>query len=509
MAKTKPQQKAKSKGAEPTEIPMAYDLFELPTAFHKAGLVGMILLIESLKARQVLEADEARYEITANNASIVFTEALLTKLMNDVYDAKAVEIAVKNKWQAEIVRPPTDAEKEAGTPFVYRVVQPLGRFLKDTYPQMDDSKSWLKLWRDMLWNIPRGRPTTREPFNQRAAEQPCKEGPNAWTDLVKSHKARAKNLFYTAEVSSALFPGAQAVNAEGVPFRGRPEHNVLLHFWTLSALVFAPQSVDRDGTADFRGFTIAVPEVANLTRFVRYYPRMLDGLNRNLKPNQVARGYRPTRSVIDLPAEGALAFMDHLAAITQQAVEGGVLQHSISGAEYLHLVKEGNNVKTLAAGRVVANEHLLSEYHALVFPDLARGDPLFRNPLFRRGLLQSLLEDNQTLDGQSGWYRFFNKILTTFEVEVFIRQPFALRQRRRERDPPQFAYDAANKFRHEAYQFTQYQERIKTMPEPERPKEQSRLSVIINRVVRSYLRSRTKDKTGIDTEKYKTTGRRD
>ena len=42
------------------------------------------------------------------------------------------------------------------------------------------------------------------------------------------------------------------------------------------------------------------------------------------------------------------------------------------------------------------------------------------------------------------------------------------------------------------------------MPEAERPKEPARISVIINRVVRSYLLSRTKEKTGVDTEKFKT-----
>jgi CRISPR-associated protein Cmx8 len=108
-------------------VDVLYDLFDLPTAFHKAGLAGLILLIESLKARQVLTADEAKYEVTSTQAIVTFTEPLVRKLMNDLYDAEVKEVAVKAKWQgAEESRPPTDIEKEAGTPFVYRVVQPKG-----------------------------------------------------------------------------------------------------------------------------------------------------------------------------------------------------------------------------------------------------------------------------------------------------------------------------------------------------------------------------------------------
>src|SRR5690606_36040079 len=127
----------------------------------------------------------------------------------------------------------------------YRIVQPKGTFLKGLFP--DEDGLWLKLWRDMLWSIPRGRPTTREPFNQRAERLVCKEGPNAWDDLLKFQKARTKNGIHTAEISSALLPGAQAVNAESVPFEGRAEQNLLLHFWPLTVLVFDPRFVDDDG----------------------------------------------------------------------------------------------------------------------------------------------------------------------------------------------------------------------------------------------------------------------
>jgi CRISPR-associated protein Cmx8 len=477
----------KPKLAEPIEVVVRYDLFDLPTAFHKAGLAGLILLIESLKARRELKASESKYEVSETAAIVTFTEHLVRKLMDDVYDARVVEVAVKSKWQgAEVKREETveeeiDGKKTKTKRFIYNVVQPCGHFLRDHYP--DEEGLWLKLWRDMLWNIPRGRPTTREPYNQRAEGESCKEGPNAWADLVKVQKAGAKNEFYTAELSSALFPGAQAVNAEGVPFEGRAEQNLLLHFWPFAVLLFVPQKVERDGATDFVGYTLAVPEVSNLTKFIDEYPKLLASLSED------PRGYRPAQAVIDIPAEGALAFMDDLAALTGLEVEKGVLRFSIGGVEYLHLVKEGNNIKAMAAGRVSPNRRLLAGYRSIVCPK--DESTRYRNPLFRRGLLLALLADDE-------WYHPFGQMLSAFDATVFIRQP----RKDDEKGPPQFAADAAKKFRHETKLFTQTLERLSTMPETERPPTPP--PVIVNRVVRSYLLTRTKDKTGIDPDKFKT-----
>lgn len=489
--------------AEPTEVVVRYDLPELPTAFHKAGLAGLILLIDSLKARNGLTADEAKYELTATAATVTFTEPMVRKLMDDIYDARTVEVAVKSKWpgEAKVKREETveeEVEEEVGGKkvkkktktkrFIYDVVQPRGQFLRQHYPEMPEEKSWLKLWRDMLWNIPRGRPTTREPYNQRAAGESCKEGPNAWAELVKVRTAETKNEFHTADLSSALFPGAQALNAEGVAFEGRAEQNLLLHFWPFAILLFVPQAVEADGATDFVGYTLAVPEVADLTAFVRDYPRMLAAL----APD--ARGYRPAQAVIDVPAEGALAFLDDLAVLTGLDVETGELRFSIGGVEYLHLVKTGNNVKAAAAGRVSPNRRLLAGYRAISCPK--DESVRYRNPLFRRGLLAALLDDEP-------WYRPLGRAFSTFEDAVFLRQ----RRKADDKGPPQFADDAGKKFRHEAKLLTEKLKRYEDMSEPDRaaaPRPNPEPAVIVNRVVRAYLLSRAKDKSGIDPDKFKT-----
>jgi CRISPR-associated protein Cmx8 len=305
--------------------------------------------------------------------------------------------------------------------------------------------------------------------------------------LGKARKARAKNGFRIAGISSSLFPGAQDTNAERVPFEGRAEQNLLLHFWPLAVLLFAPQQLKvekKNGelkvTTDFVGYTLAVPDVANLTKFVREYPRLLANLSKD------ARGYRPAQAVIDLPAEGALAFLDELATLAGLQVETDELRFSIGGVEYLHLHKppKQNNVKLMTAGRIAPNRRLLSGYRAILCPK--DESTRYRNPLFRRGLLAALFDEVP-------WYRPFARTFSVFDEGVFIRQS---RKADDENGLRQFATDAAKKFRHETKLFTQTLERHADMSEIERLP--APLPVLVEQVIRNYLLGKAKAKCNVD-----------
>jgi CRISPR-associated protein Cmx8 len=157
--------------------------------------------------------------------------------------------------------------------------------------------------------------------------------------------------------------------------------------------------------------------------------------------------------------------------------------------------KAGNNIKTMAAGRVSPNPKLLSGYRAIVSPKPGV-EPSFRNPLFRRGLLIALLEGDE-------WFRPFGKTFAAFEVDLFIRQP-RKSDDADQKGPPQFATDASQKLHHETRLFIATLERFKTMPEADRSKLTAPLPVIVNRLVRNYVLTRTQEKTGIDPDKFKT-----
>lgn len=478
----------------PTTVTVRYDLFDLPTAQHKAGLAGLLLQIDHMNGEGKNPKPAAVpkvVELTRTSTAIEFTAESVQCLFDDLYAASREIVRVKSKWaSAKEAKPPEEVEEEIeekaadGTVkrkkvkvkyFFYEQVQPSGNALRQYVTNGPDL--WLKLWRDMLWAIPRGNPQSRKPFEERADNKSCGEGANAWANLVKAHRALAENEFHTDEVAGSLWLGAQAVNAEGVPFEGRVEQTLLLHFWPLAAQVYAPQVVQPDGENEFVGYVLAIPEVADLKKFGRQYPRMLGGLGKD------ARGYRPAEAVIDLPAESALSFLEHLARLSGEKAEGADHGDSLGSVEYLHLAKFGNNIKTLAAGRVAPRPGMLARYLNIV--GKVGEKPPYSNPLFRRGLMLALLNDQP-------WFQPFGKLFAEWDVSFFVPTD----------DPPKnmswFWADARKKL----------QEVIQAMPTDPKPGDDppntdDLLMMLIHRLTRTYLSERAKQKSGIDPEKFK------
>jgi CRISPR-associated protein Cmx8 len=116
MAKSK---QLKPNSADPTEVTVTYDLFDLPTAFHKAGLAGLLLLIQSLRQRNILTEFQSRYALAPTSATVTFTEPILQLLMDDLYDASIIEVAVKSKWQGATVKREEVVEETASSTTSY------------------------------------------------------------------------------------------------------------------------------------------------------------------------------------------------------------------------------------------------------------------------------------------------------------------------------------------------------------------------------------------------------
>jgi CRISPR-associated protein Cmx8 len=485
--------KAKAIDAPTTSVTITYDLFDLPTAQHKAGLAGLLLQIESMRARNIPQSQIPEVvESSATQAVIRFTEQSTQGIFDDVYDAEIVEVAVKSKWQGEDPKREEEAEEtdpetnkvKRSKRFIYDVVQPCGHFLKGQFPDRDGL--WLKLWRNMLWDIPRSKPTTRGPFKSRSERKPCSEGAPAWKDLLAFEKARHKNEFRTDEVSSALLLGAQAVNAEGVPFVGRVEQTLLLHFWTLTVLVYVPQQITNDGDGEFCGYVIAIPEVANLEDFCEDYTRLLKELPTD------AQGYRPAAAVIDIPAQSALEFLEYLFRLTQQATNSTRLKYSVSSVEFLHLVKAGNNVKSMSSGRVVTQPRLLEKYRSIAKP----GNQKYRNSIFRAGLLKSLLNGDE-------WYESLDDVL------MERPWPFFIRGEKSPRKLPWFSADAASRFQLSNSEF-QGEVKVHAMTDSNStsaPASQTPLDLLVYRLITRYVHRKTEQKSNMkwsDFSKTKT-----
>jgi CRISPR-associated protein Cmx8 len=443
-------------------VVVRYDLFDLPTAQHKAGLAGLLLQIGSMEARRL--PPESIPEVveggpTTTSATVRFTERSVQGLFDDLYDARLVEVEAKGKAKGG-----------------FRV-EPAGHFLRDHLPRMDPGKDWHKLWRNMVMAIPRGIHKTRQPFVDRAEGKPCSEGPKVWRALQTIEGSRHEGEFYTEELSGALWLGAQAKNAEAVPFRGRSEQNLLLHFWPLTVLVFVPQRIDNEGKKEFVGYVVAVPEVADLEAFCHDYPLLL----RELRPEP--QGYRPAGAVVDLPAQGALEFLANLGRLAQRAVEKTRARYSLSAVEYFHAEKGKRVPKSLGAGRVVPGPGLLDRYFAIAGGP-GRPSP-YRNPLFRAGLLLALLR------GQD-WYEGLAPALAERPW------PFFLRGERAPRSLPPFAADAAAKFAAEREAYAgDLEVHAMSKDNAAGPLPRPPLSVLVHRLVRTYALRKAEERSGL------------
>lgn len=464
-----------------SEIPICYSLFDLPSAQHKAGLAGLLLLIKSLQQRGISPLPVVN-ELTATSVKLTFTLMAMQTLFNDLYDAEVRETESKTKWKGkapkreesvEVTDPKTGKVKRSKI-FVYDVVVPKASFLEHHHPGNEDG--WLKLWRDMLWNTLRGRPTTRLVYEERAKKQPSGEAKVAWKGLVEFSKSIQRGKLTVTEIPSSFFIGAQATNAEKVPFKERVDHALLLHFWPLTIQVFVPEVIDREGNSELSGkeYVLAIPEVSDLEEFCEVFPHALGTLDPQL------RGYRPRASIIDLPAEGGLEFLRHLTHIAQQKAGSGELKYSVSAIELFHLEKQGNNVKMLAADRIVPRGGLLSQYEGI--------RAFCRNPFFKSQLLLNLLRDVD-------WYEGFARMFAVYPWEFFIHSE------RTSKSFSLFSFDVRKKFEILGDEF-QRQEEAHAMTESSAPKPQS-LEKRVYDMIGVYVRSKTEGKSGIKWADFK------
>ncbi len=326
----------KSRAGKPAQITITYDLFDLPTAQHKAGLAGLLLQIESMQSRK-LPAPVFRWdeEQPRTKVHVDFTPETTASLFNDLYDATLVEGQPrekpfsKGKGDAKRVIPPlrrvpmTKRDKKGKETtvdgYVYLELTPALSTLRHYLPSQGE---WVRLWRDLLWQVVReGR--KKAPFIGRAGKkmqvpegalraegdaeasdekEDAKADGSSWPDLEKVQAAHASGTFPVGRLSGALLLGAMDKNAETLPLVSRIEHSLLLHFWPLTVLVFVPRFIDQDGESHLGRrssksssphFAIVVPEVSDLCGFINDCPRLLASLSSEMA------SFRPRESVID------------------------------------------------------------------------------------------------------------------------------------------------------------------------------------------------------------------
>lgn len=380
-------------------IELTYDPFVLPTAQHRAGLAGLMVLVESLRKRRIKPVPE----VTVNQdqtISVRITEDSITVLFNDLYDAMIgeAESSTKRKDKSKRLIPPLREEKKLDTKtgkektvYIYPQVIPKGKFLATFgLPEV-----WLKLWRDAIWGTLRGVPKTRRPYEQRAQKEVPSETVETWKILRRFQEDRVKNKIYTVPIASSSFVGAQAENAERIPFRGRADEAFLLHFWPVVMGVYVPEIIERDGKTKFSGYVLAIPDVSDHNGFVQDFGETLAQLG-----TQMA-GYRPKQAVVALPQEGGLEYLHHLLGLVQAQADIA----NVTGVEVFHLEKRGNSIHMLGADRVPVARRILEQYEAI--------RDKYYSVLFKRQMILNLIRGRP-------WYRDFERVFAKSPKEGFI-----------------------------------------------------------------------------------------
>lgn len=470
-----------AKATQVEEITLSYNLFDLPSAQHKAGLAGLLLLIDSLQKRGLAPLPAVRNP-SATSVQLTFSQDSMQTIFDDLYDAAQVERSSRSKWSKKAPKREESFESQDGKTgkiktikeYIYDVVEPKASFLEHHYP--GDENSWLKLWRDMLWTTLRAQPATRTIYEQRAHAQTCEKAKLIWNALSKSVQKKGQAQPTVDPVPVSLFVGAQAFNAEKVPFKGVIEHNLLLHFWPLTVQIFVPETINRDGNKELRGqaYVLAIPEVSDLEEFCDVFPRLLAMLDPKL------RGYRPAASIIAIPEEGGMEFLRNLSLIAQQRVGSDEIKYSVSAIELFYLEKQGNNVRTHATDKIIPRSSLLTQYESI--------RQSCRNPFFKSRLLLNLLRG---LD----WAEGFLGLFSDYPADFFVRT---------EKTPREFAFfsfDIRKKFKTLVDEFRLLQE-VHTMPEETVPKPQS-LEKHVYDMIGSYIRQKTEAKSEIKWSEFK------
>lgn len=372
-------------------LELNYSLSELPTSQHKAGLVGLLLVIDEVNKSGV---SSVHCEVSERSATIKITEAGLKELLDEVYSASLVmqerEAALKDVEPAEIREEKIldkNGKEKLRKVYVYPGVVPRGSFLD----RVDESekKVWVKLWRDMVWQILRGVPATRTPFEDRAAKKDSSDVSVLWKQLNQDAEK-------AVDLPSTYFIGAQAFNAEKVPFKDNGKTQFLLHFWPLVCQIYRPQVIDRDGKRSFLGYVIAVPDVAQLRTFKADFFRVLQGRTSD------AQGFVPKDAVIEIAEESGLDFLRRIRSVVAESTGKMETSDLLFGIDIFHTSRDGNNVRLLFNGRIEPDTDRDRQYVTLK-------SRLF-SPAFRRQRILNLVRNRN-------WYFGFEGLIGTLPLE--------------------------------------------------------------------------------------------
>ena len=406
---------------EPDSLMLEYRLHELPTAQHKAGLAGLLLMVDELKNQGVSKIPAIKNQKGMDEVQVDLTYPSLQRLFDELYAAEYVEEAYDTKSsdknflrEEEVPDEDADASGKMRKQYIYKVFRPQGLLFQRLLG--DNAAPWIKLWQKMLWSVLRAQSKARGDYESYAKGQVPPLATNMWKQLLKESKERAEGRVHTESIAGSLYISAQNRNAERVDFQGPPHFNFLLHFWQLASPIFVPQVVDiKQRRQSRQGYLLAIPEVAEIDEFIQD----IRDYWRSRLPDK--RGSLPKQAFLDVPEQGGLEF---LCAIGRCALDDTVgVGNSILSVEWYHQEKRGNNVRMHANGRIYPDSRLLRKYAQVRNQE--------NNPQMKELLIRNLL-------ARMPWHENVHTLFANYPTEFFFQSgnsprwnPFGLSARNR------------------------------------------------------------------------------
>lgn len=449
---------AQAKATREGSVTLGWDLASLPSSQHRAGLLGLVLMVRWLGQKEVPADAICRLdEVASGSATLTLNQAGLKALMDEVYGARMTEVPSRTAWpgKAKLLR--EEISEEGGKSqrwFIYEAEQPLGAWMAQDDAGGADGP-WVKLWRDMLWNVPRGRPTQRGPFVSRARG-------GAPSDVAKAWKALA-NPDKSTGLASTDFLGAQATTAEGLPFQDRSADQFLLQFWPYVVQIYLPQTVDNEGKRRSQGYALGMPDVADLSLMAEVFRKVA----RERMKDQTLAGYRPAGAMVTSPAEAGLKLLSHVSSGIEASLGAGLLRRVVLGIDVIHADKVGNNVDYPAVTRIHPDPHTIAQYRSL--------SAAYHDTRFWHRRLINLLEGRR-------WYDGMDRLIATTPWAHTIKSLF-------------FRRDCRTAF--EIERTTTEEEDVQTDAQDQEAKAPASLEALIYQIVGAYLGQRLKGKKGL------------
>ncbi|AUT04615.1 type I-MYXAN CRISPR-associated protein Cmx8 (plasmid) [Nostoc sp. CENA543] len=413
-------------------IKLSYTLAELPSAQHRAGLAGLVLMVREVHHQELLDNyQDAILEFLSApdeyGITLEFNLEGLKTLFDLTYQAfneprkTTTKISQYDRIEEEkIIEKGKEKIKQW---YHYSVVVPQGAFLPywDNSSNDENNGFWIKLWRNMMWDIVRDKDASRTPFKERVSEDHnyFQDTEKIWQSLQNPDKSSGQ--------SGTYYLGATASTAENIPQKDIIKYQFLLHFAPFTFQVYCPSILDKEGKRDNskKNYAVTIPDVANLKDFCDEFPNVLQQCRSN-----ESVGYRPREALIDLPEEGALDILGLLRERIAQNTGSQTLEDLVLGVEVIHAEKAGNNVKFHSISYVEPIVGKVDRYKEI--------QNLYWCPWFRKQRLLNLVKSEYDSEGNlieiPGWIGF---------DDLLSRIP------RSWLEHPYFSHDARNLFIHE------------------------------------------------------------